>query len=228
MSPLLKVYGHWVSQPARSLGWLLKLQNFDFEWCKLEPMRGDTTKPEFISKFPLGHSPTIDDNGFYLAEGSTIMTYLCNKHNWDNWYPTDIQKRAKIDEYLSHHHTGPRALAYNCFRPVMISLMNKDKTMTKADELKAIETAVKIGKRFEQTFLHHGNFIGGSETPTIADLFAYCEFAQVTQLDIMTKYEGCERLEKWLSNMKSLPKHDDVHQSLFKLSSLYAKSKQQR
>jgi glutathione S-transferase len=231
MSSLLKVYGHWVSQPSRSVGWLLKLNNANFDWRKVEPMRGDQKKPEFLSKFPLGHSPAIDDSGFYLAEGSPIMKYMCEKHSWNNWYPqNDIQKRARIDEYLSHHHTGPRMLTLHCFRPVMLALMSKETPITKEDEQKGIETSIKIALRFEKTFLHHSDscFIGGGETPSIADLFAYCEFAQVTQLGIMDNYDGCDRLENWLAKMKQLDHHDDVHQSLFKLSSLYVKYKQKR
>lgn len=34
------------------------------------------------------------------------MTYLVHKYKLpDHWYPSDLQKRAKIDEYLHWHHT---------------------------------------------------------------------------------------------------------------------------
>ena len=36
---------------------------------------------------------------------SAIMTYLVGKFNLpDHWYPSDLKKRAKIDEYLHWHH----------------------------------------------------------------------------------------------------------------------------
>lgn len=36
---------------------------------------------------------------------SAIMTYLVGKYNLpDHWYPSDLKKRAKIDEYLHWHH----------------------------------------------------------------------------------------------------------------------------
>jgi len=38
-----------------------------------------------------------------------IMKYLSqNRKLPDHWYPGDLQKRAKIDEYLSWHHTNLR------------------------------------------------------------------------------------------------------------------------
>ena len=37
------------------------------------------------------------------------MKYICAKYKLpDHWYPIDINKRAKIDEYLSWHHTNTR------------------------------------------------------------------------------------------------------------------------
>ena len=37
------------------------------------------------------------------------MRYICNKYNLpDHWYPADLQKRSKVDEYLSWHHTNTR------------------------------------------------------------------------------------------------------------------------
>ncbi|GMH82728.1 hypothetical protein TL16_g09358 [Triparma laevis f. inornata] len=103
MSLGLKLYGHWVSQPARSVLWLLHLNNkqigADFEFKKVEPMNGDTRKSEFTTLFPTAKSPAIhepDNNDFKLAEGSAIMQYLCDKNEWENWYPSsDLQSRAR-------------------------------------------------------------------------------------------------------------------------------------
>ena len=37
------------------------------------------------------------------------MTYLVDKYHLpDHWYPKDLQKRAKVDEYLHWHHNNLR------------------------------------------------------------------------------------------------------------------------
>ena len=43
---------------------------------------------------------------------TAIMRYICQKYDLsDHWYPADINKRARIDEYLSWHHTNTRLAA---------------------------------------------------------------------------------------------------------------------
>ena len=47
---------------------------------------------------------------YVLFFGSgVILKYLCETRDVpDHWYPKDIKARAKIDEYLSWHHTNLR------------------------------------------------------------------------------------------------------------------------
>ena len=38
-----------------------------------------------------------------------MLTYLVDKYHLpDHWYPKDLQKRAKVDEYLHWHHNNLR------------------------------------------------------------------------------------------------------------------------
>ena len=75
----LKIYGHYVSQPARSVLWLCRAQDFtDFEFVKKEPLNGETRTPEFIRDFPTATVPTIDDGGFKLGE-------VCVSYNYSHY-----------------------------------------------------------------------------------------------------------------------------------------------
>lgn len=48
----------------------------------------------------------------YCRSSTAILLYLSRKYNTpDHWYPSDIQKRARVDEYLSWHHANIRANA---------------------------------------------------------------------------------------------------------------------
>lgn len=37
-----------------------------------------------------------------------ILTYLADKHKKHDWYPTDLQKRASINEYTNWQHLNLR------------------------------------------------------------------------------------------------------------------------
>ena len=63
---------------------------------------------------------------FYLTElilffSVAILRYLITKYGRlcaipDHWYPADIQKRAKVDEYMAWQHTATRMNAAMVFR----------------------------------------------------------------------------------------------------------------
>lgn len=45
-----------------------------------------------------------------------ILLYMCRKFKTpDHWYPSDLQKQAKVDEYLSWQHAAIRAPASKLF-----------------------------------------------------------------------------------------------------------------
>mgnify|MGYP003385310332 CR=1 FL=1 len=220
----LTLYGHYVSQPFRSIAWLLKIKNQPFDFIRMDPVRGDTRAPEYTAKFPTALIPGLDDNGFYLAEGSAIAQYLCEKYKWDEWWPSgsdaeSVQKRAKISEYLSSHHHTSRMVSAKGFRPFIVAAF-KPETKWSAETAKHNETPVlKIASRFEKTFLSQSDFVNGMNTPTIADFFAYPEYAQMSQCGLVD-FSSLPRLSAWMKRMEALPEHDDVHRALMKLAAL--------
>ena len=156
----------------------------------------------------------------YTHIGSAILQYLCEKHGWNEWWPTgsdaaSIQKRAKIAEYLSSHHHTSRMVSARVFRPFIEALGSGHKwDAAKAKEVEPI--VLKIAGKFEQTFLRNGPYINGLDQPTIADLIAYTEYAQVVQIGVCN-FTSLPVLNAWLSNMQKLPEHDNVHKSVVKL-----------
>ena len=37
-----------------------------------------------------------------------ILTYLCDKHKKHDWYPTELQERARVNEYTHWQHLNLR------------------------------------------------------------------------------------------------------------------------
>ena len=63
-------------------------------------MWGGTGTPEFLAKDPAQLTPLLECDGLpqgSLWESIAIMSYLCNKHGLEQFYPADPAKRAMID-----------------------------------------------------------------------------------------------------------------------------------
>ena len=118
-----------------------------------------------------------------MTEGSAILAYLCDKHNWNSFYPLDIrvskmglslfqinsyipfcelthmlflllfQERASINSYLSHHHNSTRKMSLDIFRPFINSQFGGRHEVDAFDAEAARESALKIARRFENVFL---------------------------------------------------------------------------
>src|SRR6478735_5388055 len=64
---------------------------------------GKTREPEFLAKDPAHLTPMIEEAGLprgSLWESCAIMQYLCNKHDLDQFYPTDPARRAMVDSAM--------------------------------------------------------------------------------------------------------------------------------
>ena len=60
---MIRLYGHYASQPCWSVCWLLQIHHVDYEFIKIDPSAPHVAKPvEFLSKFPLGLIPAMIDN----------------------------------------------------------------------------------------------------------------------------------------------------------------------
>jgi glutathione S-transferase len=82
---------------------------------------------EYVQVNPLKKVPVIDDSGFILTEryfeekkmivkfienfhfSVAILSYLSDKHKKADWYPTELQKRARVNEYNNWQHLNLRA-----------------------------------------------------------------------------------------------------------------------
>lgn len=213
------------------------MKSCPFEFVKVEPLKGEARLPDFKSKFPLGQVPAIEDfsvltpsqQPFRLAEGSAILAYLCEKNGWLDLYPSSPPARARVNEYLSHHHTGLRTITRGPFVRLLRGAFFGE-PWSKEEREKGRSDVDKAARRFAEAFLEpqrgDGIFIGGRKEPSIADLLAYPEIAQMSQLGFstFTREQHGDVLVNWLRAMEKLPAHEDVHQTVFKVAKVYRDS----
>jgi glutathione S-transferase len=212
----LKLFFDAFSQPSRAVWMLLEMTKTPFQPNLVNIAKGDNRSEEFLKISPNKTVPAIDDNGFYLFESAAIMKYCVDKYNLpDHWYPKDIQRRAKIDEYLSWHNGNLRlgAAGYMYYKYIAKRLTGKEvDEKSVADSQKMLYKSMRI---LEEGFLKSSPFINSDEI-TVADIQAVCEFSQFLLADIDILGDK-PTLEKWMDNCKEKlqPHFDTVHAMIY-------------
>uniref|UniRef100_A0A8C3F1T9 glutathione transferase n=1 Tax=Chrysemys picta bellii TaxID=8478 RepID=A0A8C3F1T9_CHRPI len=172
------------SQPCRALFIFAKKNNIPFEFKDVELLKGHHLSEEFGKVNVLKKVPALKDGAFTLAESIAILLYLSRKFNTpDHWYPSDLQKRARVDEYLSWHQPGRGGQPFS---------------PEKLEE--AVEELNSALKQFEEKFLQDKPFIVGNEI-SLADLVAIVELMQPVGCgcDI---FENRPKLVEWRSRVE--------------------------
>jgi glutathione S-transferase len=221
------------------VAWLLKMKKTPFEFITVNPTSGETRTPEFRSKFPLGLIPAMEDKSaspsFALSEASAIMIYLCEKHGWDDFYPNNIQRKAKIHEYISHHNESTRMMTRKVIFPTMKWMFADNNGSSKViggakhlssnpNDIQNVKAIIRdIAKRFQHKFLNDNEEYIVGNSPTIADLLAYPDISQIPMI-MGIKYSEWQELgplQNWLGRMEKLPYHEDVNRTVLKIGKMY-------
>ena len=127
----------------------------------------DTRTAEYMEKSGgIGTVPMIEDDGFFLSESHAILTYLAEKFGDWELYPTDIQARAKVQQYFNWHHRNVRNITTSMFAPAM-----------RPDLRLAPEPLPTAVMKTVEAWLTEREWIAG-DAPTLADLSAYCDIGQ--------------------------------------------------
>lgn len=100
----MKLYYHPFSQHARRVRILCHELGLTPELTPVALERGEHKLPAFLRLNPAHAVPVLDDAGFVLAESHAIMRYLCQRHGGERFYPDDIARRAKVDQWLDWTH----------------------------------------------------------------------------------------------------------------------------
>lgn len=228
----MKLYFDLLSQPSRAIYIFLKLNKIPFEPIVTKLARMEHLKKSFKEINRFQRVPCIvDQNGFKLAETIAIFRYIVALNPTlvtDNWYPQDIQERAKVDEYLEWQHLGTRAGCAGYVRTVFMTPLAKwsyKLNPKKVDAAKSIVT--KTLDNFENIWLQDPEkpFLATKEI-SFADLIAACEINTLPITDI-NPFEGRPKLERWhkLVQQQTNPIYDEAHAGVYSLFGTNDRSK---
>ncbi|XP_078083753.1 glutathione S-transferase theta-1-like [Mustelus asterias] len=205
----LELYLDLHSQPCRAVYIFAKKNKIAFEFKLINLLAGEQFNEELGKVNSLRLVPTIKDGDFTLGESVAILKYLAGKYQTpDHWYPADLQKRARVDEYLSWQHTNIRYQGSRIFmfRSLLPALTGQPIPKDRMDE--ALADLQKSIQTFEDKFLQDKPYIVGQEV-SLADLVALVELMQPlgTGFDPL---QGRPKLIAWRERVKG-----DVGKELF-------------
>ncbi|KAM4649211.1 glutathione S-transferase theta-2B isoform 1-T1 [Amazona ochrocephala] len=174
----LELYLDLLSQPCRALYIFARSNNIPFEFKQVELMKGQHKTEEFQKVNMLMKVPAMRDGSFTLAESIAILLYMVRKFKTpDHWYPSDLQKRARVDEYLSWQHFSIRGKGSKLFLMKLLLPLLMGQPLPPEKLEGATEELNAVLKQFEEKFLQDKPFIAGSEI-SLADLVALVELMQ--------------------------------------------------
>ncbi|KAJ7309732.1 hypothetical protein JRQ81_007795 [Phrynocephalus forsythii] len=140
--------------------------------------RGQLFSEEFNKVNILRKVPVLKDGDFTLEESTAILLYLTRKYNTpSHWYPPDMKKRARVDEYLAWQHTNIRTTASKILwlKVVIPLFLGQQVPQEKVQD--AIEDLNLSLQKLEEKFLQDKPFLIGNEV-SLADLVAVVELMQ--------------------------------------------------
>ncbi|MEE6504289.1 hypothetical protein FKM82_005126 [Ascaphus truei] len=185
-----------LSQPCRSVYIFAKVNHIPFQHREVLLSKGEQLSKEFAKVNPLHKVPALKDGDFTLSESIAILLYLARKYNTpDHWYPSDLQKRARVDEYLSWQHTNTRP---HCSKVFWVKFMTPALLGHEASPEKLQPILAEFNStltQLEEKFLQDKPFLAGDEI-SLADLVAIVELMQPLACGVKF-YENRPKLEAW-------------------------------
>jgi glutathione S-transferase len=196
----------------------VRAADLDFEE---ENVWGNTTSPEYLAKYPVHLTPTLEEDGLprgTLGESCAIMAYLCNKHDLTQFYPADPGERAMVDNAMFYLIGTFYPLLTRATYPTLQfpQYAGEVGTSDAGDDMKAkaqkdAEAALADPlEAFRSFFLDGRQFIGGDQ-PSIADIrwAATLEFLRAIDYDFPAWTEDyMQRVEDALGEAYSGPAQD--------------------
>lgn len=98
---MIKLYGHELSGNSYKVKLMLSLLGIDYEWIKVDLLKGEHQTAEFLKLNPFGQVPVLVDNEIILADAQAILVYLARRYGGDQWLPSDPESLSRVVRWLS-------------------------------------------------------------------------------------------------------------------------------
>ena len=192
---MITLYGHEISGNSYKARLLLSLLNLEYEWVRVDLMKGEHKSPEYLAKNPFGQVPFLVEGESQLADAQAILVYLARQYGGEQWLPLDALPLAQVIRWLStaagEVRQGPEnARLYYLFG-----------AGTNINIERATQKAAFILTQLEQ-HLSTRSWLE-FDHPTIADvaIYPYIALARDGKIDL----DAYPNVLSWIQRIKQLP-----------------------
>ncbi|XP_076723461.1 glutathione S-transferase theta-2B isoform X1 [Callospermophilus lateralis] len=208
----LELYLDLLSQPCRAVFIFAKKNGIPFQLRTVQLLKGQNCSKEFLQINSLQKVPVLKDGDFILTESplsplpipvssSAILIYLsCKYQVADHWYPSDLQTRSQIHEYLGWHADNIRSIfGVTLWIRVLAPLIG---IQVPEEKVKRNRTYMDHAlQRLESKFLGDKPFLVGQQV-SMADLMLLEELIQPVALGYDV-FVGRPRLAAWRGHIEA-------------------------
>lgn len=177
----------------------LEEMQLEYNLHKVDLMKGEQQKPEFLKLNPSGRIPTIIDheNNLVLTQSSAILIYLAEKSG--QLLSTDACLKAKTLEWMMFHASD---LAPNLFNNFYLKALIKEPQPVAAQFIK--DRYLNLYQYIDKQLSEH-EFLNGCDY-SIADIAAYPAIDRLQDSFDELKYTNINRWHQQLSQRPAVIK----------------------
>lgn len=190
--------------------WAMKELGLDYEINPVNPMMGETKKPEHLALNPNGLIPVLEEDGFVLWESMAINSYLAKNNGDGLLWATDPREEAEIMQWCIFG-------AASIDKPAVNYILHKQalpEEMRDAASLSSAQEAlVPLLKVLDDHLAGKEYLVGGRFTIADLNLSAMLDYPRKSGFDL-SEYNA---LQSWLARCLERParvemsgKHDNV------------------
>jgi len=190
---MLQILGKSTSLNVRKVLWLCQELELPYELEQWGAGHQATDSPQFRALNPNALVPVIRDGSFVLWESNAICRYLAGAHGRSDLLPTDLQNRARVEQWMDWQATElnnswryafmslvRRSSAHADAQAVAASVTNWNRHMTMLDEQLRKTGAFAAGAQFTLADIvlglaTHRWFMTPLERPALSAVTGYYE-----------------------------------------------------
>src|SRR5689334_1857403 len=210
----MKLYYHPISTTSRPIVLFASEAGIEMEYEMVDLFTGAQYKPEYTAINPSQQVPVLHDGDFQLTESSAILKYLADKVG-SPAYPTDLRKRARVNERMDWFNTGfYRDFSYGFLYPQIFPFMRRADDVVQAGTLAyGKEKALGWLAILDQSLIGPRNGFVCGDSITIAD---YLGAMMVLGGEVIAcNYGAYRNVTRWLDNMKALKHWNSVNEAFY-------------
>ncbi len=209
----MKLYYHPVSTASRPVLLLAAEEGIALDHEVVDLFTGAHLQPAFTGVNPSQQVPVLEDGNFRLSESSAILKYLAEKTG-SAAYPSDLQKRARINEVMDWFNTGlSRDLGYGLVYPQALpNHKREDAAVQKAHLAWGREKSRRWLGILDKDIIGANTYVCGNEI-SIADYLgiSLVTLGEVVRLD----YTPWKNVSRWITTMKARPTWGQVNEGFY-------------